>query len=238
MIFSGFARLLLFQPQKLFGNYSRLGNVIQWQSLAVNELFLRPIRWASTKVWDHGTRNYIDICLDAFCLHFRDAIGANNYAVVGDCSAPECLGCYGDNLVMLPRKRFTTSSAPRHSAISATLSLIGITRNSACKLHSDSPPSDDWQQDEEANSCFYRPNDKWTGIRVSKVYHLPVYQGKCIAKVIMLKHPSFRIHHFIVDEAHGIRDTLDIVEAPTVEKAKEIAEWYYKEWLKVNQGSK
>jgi hypothetical protein len=51
---------------------------------------------------------------------------------------------------------------------------------------------------------------------------------------VALKHPSFRITHFIEDKVHSDSHTFDIVEAPTLKKATALAEWYYKEWLKVN----
>jgi len=48
---------------------------------------------------------------------------------------------------------------------------------------------------------------------------------------------SYQISHFIEDEAYDIKDTLDIAEAPTLRKAKQLAGWYYKEWLSVNQNT-
>jgi hypothetical protein len=50
------------------------------------------------------------------------------------------------------------------------------------------------------------------------------------APPLKLPHPFFRISFTPPSEEYAIME----IEAPTLRKAKKLAEWYYSEWLKVN----
>jgi len=106
--------------------------------------------------------------------------------------------------------------------------------SSICESHNVSPPLAEWHKGRSGNDYWYYINCKWTGIIISKIVHLRIYQHRQVIKRIRLKYPSFRILHHVKDEEYDINDVLNIVEAPTLKKAQELAEWYYKEWLAVN----
>ena len=57
------------------------------------------------------------------------------------------------------------------------------------------------------------------------------YQAKSVAKILRLKHPSYEI----IFRPYGYADTIiDLVEAPTLDKAKHLAELCYTEWKSIN----
>ncbi len=77
----------------------------------------------------------------------------------------------------------------------------------------------------DSYDCYrYFANDKWTGLFIVPVRHLWLKP----MKAIVLKEVRYRIS-FCLDDGKGY----DLVDESNIIKAKKIAEWYYKEWLKV-----
>jgi hypothetical protein len=96
-------------------------------------------------------------------------------------------------------------------------------------IHKDSPLLPIWNRTEDG-TYWYNVNGKWTGIFILKVTHLYIAP----TKPINLKFPVYRIlFHPNCDAGKGYH----LVDQPTLAKAKNQAESYYKEWLSVNTGT-
>ena len=195
-------------------------------SFLLCKLFWRPIQRTTAEVWDRTIWN----CLETFRFYFGSAFRTENYAVINCGPASELFRYSRRPLPIQVPKTSSTSCAPRVPTIISILSIRSTSDNPICEVH-DSPPKYDWHTDRAGGQSYYA-NGKWTGMSVSRVRFLFVHQGKCLAKVITLKSPSYHVSHYV--EIAGDRCTHELVEAPTPRKAQTIAEWYYREWLKVN----
>lgn len=67
-----------------------------------------------------------------------------------------------------------------------------------------------------------------TGIHIVKVTRLWL---NIAMPPLKLPHPIFRISFTPSNEDYAVME----IEAPTLRKAKKLAEWYYSEWTKVNR---
>ena len=101
------------------------------------------------------------------------------------------------------------------------------------KSHTISPPSAEWRK-ESNGYWFYYVNNKRVGLWIGKLTSIPIRQHRQVVKYITLPHHIFCIFHLINDAQYDI-GTVEVLEAPSLKQAQYLAEWYYKEWLKVNK---
>lgn len=111
--------------------------------------------------------------------------------------------------------------------MSTRLSNPSVQFNSGGYIHNSSLPST-WYKNLD-DSHWYNRDNQWTGMFIVKLTHL--YVG--IAKPITLQYPIYRISFCPNGDASK---AYDVIDAPTLEKAKKLAEWYYSEWVKVKTG--
>jgi hypothetical protein len=71
-------------------------------------------------------------------------------------------------------------------------------------------------------------NGTWAGLHITKVSRLWISANKFIE----LKHPNYQICFCPNADTSNI---LPLVDEATLSGAKKLAEWYYTEWLRVNQ---
>jgi hypothetical protein len=114
------------------------------------------------------------------------------------------------------------------------LSLPSPLNRPPLELQNSSPPSYTWKAGCAGDDWWYCINDKWVGIRITEIRYLCMLGiSPTPLKMIRLKHPSFRISFTPLNNQYSGKYG-DIIEAPTLAKAKSLAEWYYEEWRKVN----
>lgn len=203
-----------------------IDNNLQWHGKLVGEL-VGPIWGRCIKVWKHTIGN----SLNTLGLNIRETIRTQNNTVPNR-SIPALFYRYYRNWFrFLPKERLATACAPATPAIRLALSCVSHSNNSR-REHFSNLPLYKWYKD--CRGYWYHSNGEWTGIHVDKITTLPIYRARDVAKVMKLNHPSFQVSHFIRNETYDIKDTLNIAEAPTLRKAKVLAEQYYKEWLSIN----
>ena len=90
-----------------------------------------------------------------------------------------------------------------------------------------SPPKITWSLGRAGHDWFGYQNGTWTGLHIDKISRLWVSWDK----VINLNYPSYHISFCPNADTNNI---CHLIEAPTLNKAQKLAEWYYAEWLSVN----
>jgi len=110
--------------------------------------------------------------------------------------------------------------------------VIDFSYRTEVSSHKESPPADGWHRDID-NHYLHYINGKWTGMWIWEFRYIWVIPEKREVRpgVVTFKRPYYRVKH---ETINGGRD---IIEAPTLNKARKLAEWYYSEWLKVNNES-
>jgi hypothetical protein len=113
-------------------------------------------------------------------------------------------------------KPFTT-----YGAIPLPLLCLKNSSTRKSEVHSDSPPSTyNWREVGEMLKLY--KGDEKTGMVVTQISHLPLRH-----KTFKLRHPVFHIIFFVAD--HYVH----LIDLPTLESAKELAESYYTQWVQV-----
>jgi hypothetical protein len=105
----------------------------------------------------------------------------------------------------------------------ATLSNIGSSDTVFTEVSHDCTPSNGWYHDRFGDYLYYK-NKQWTGITIIGLDHLFLVDTQQHYQAIVLKRPCYRISF----------KKQYLIDSPTLKQAKELAEWYYNEWQKVN----
>lgn len=190
---------------------------------------MRPIWRNFVKIWNLIVGNFYDTLYS----YFVKALGTQYNAVVRFSTALLFNGLSRDISGVFFQHRLSASCAPIAPTIYFALPSSSFSGNTSCECHSISPPSDEWRK-EYGDHYSYYVGGKRTGITITPKREIYVHRHRDVAKGLKLKQPTFLITHYVLDEDYDIHDTLNIVQSPTLEKAKHLAEWYYEEWLKVN----
>lgn len=181
------------------------------------------------KIWQFAICNYLCIILS----YYRVAFVAQDYAVIFGFASPFGKGYAWDSKPPNPffRERLkpdilTASGTDTSPTIVPILPQNGFFSSYCGELHN-KPPLYEWRKG-RIDDYWLCSDGKQTGMVINTISRLWLARGKAIN----LKCPSYHITFFVNTDIGDIRQ---IVEAPTLDKAKELAEWYYAEWLKVNQ---
>ena len=167
--------------------------------------------------------------------YFQVAVVAQNCTILNSGSTPQFLRRYR-NSVSLPNgeKFFSTPSTQdpiTPACVYSSLSLLSSKNNSPHKPHN-SPPLITWSLGRAGHDWFGYKNGVWTGLHIDKISSLLITNLQLTDfRVIKLKHPSYHISFSPNAETQNI---CHLVATPTLNEAKELAEWYYAEWLSVN----
>lgn len=189
---------------------------------------MRPIWGSFVKVWNLtiGDFSLFRILLS----YFQKAFFTNNHTIFCFPASALLYGNTNNWAFNFSKERFPAFRTPEPLIIPSTLSLFSLDNNLGCKNHESPPSLSEWREG-RADDYLYYLNDKWTGMAINRITYLWIEPARlpCIPykdKILTLKHPSFRITQ------SSNNSTISIVEAPTLKKAKQLAEWYYKEWVK------
>jgi hypothetical protein len=177
------------------------------------------------KKWQFLIRNYVSSILS----YLRVAFFAQDCTVGNDSSTIKLFGYYGDrissngvHLLFAP----STYNTVKSLLVEPSLPFSGIGDNSPIEIHA-SPPKIIWSLGRAENDWFGYQNGVWTGLHIDRITYLWV----SVRKKINLKKPSYHIS-FCPNADTG--NICDLVDCPTLIEAKNLAEWYYAEWLDVN----
>jgi hypothetical protein len=167
-------------------------------------------------------------CLGSVLSYFPIAFFAHNYTV-SSLLPPLLYGYAGNCMPLLYWNRYdrlAASCTQNSKSIMSILSIVGSPISSTRKLHSNSPPLTEWRKF-AIDDHWYYVNGEWTGIIINTISRLWVSWDKSIN----LKHPSYHISFCPNADTNNI---CHLVEAPTLRKAKKLAEQYYTAWSNVN----
>jgi len=165
--------------------------------------------------------------------HLIKTLFAQNDAVLNFPVPALCYGYAGDSILSSQANIFATHSTPATPSVLFVLPRRGNKDSSTSESHNDSPLLYIWRKDEIGN-YWYAKDSEWTGIRIEKKTYLqfPLLNTHSYsAKVLKLECPTFYV---TFSPRWDTKITIDLTETSTLKKAQELAESYYKEWLKVN----
>ena len=181
------------------------------------------------EVWKRTKRNLTRAILP----YLTETMSTQNHAIVCSPFSPFLDWNAWGRVRPLVECVSSTPSTHGAEAVFPILSKFSIEDSPRRKCHTKSPPLTTWRKD-RAGHLLYYIGDDWTGLEIQKITFLPAYCLLSTVKVLTLKPHSFRIRVSPFDP-EGKRHRCTLVEAPTLAKAKKIAEWYYSEWSQVNQ---
>jgi hypothetical protein len=110
-----------------------------------------------------------------------------------------------------------------------TLDNLSILKAVAIKLrHNGTSPFTGWLPCPNPSDCQYVLDGKYTGIIIQPRWELysPNFFFCPVPTAMKLRHPVYSVYSF--------PEKRIIIESPSFKEAKQLAEWYYNEWLKVN----
>lgn len=156
--------------------------------------------------------------------YFMETLLAQYNAVLSFPIPTLCYGYAGDRVFFCQADVSTTPSTPSSLSVSSILSKTSTVSSSPSKSHVNSPPIYTWVKDPYWWRLF--SDDRDTGIAIDRITKLKISPHQAIK----LNEPSYRIIFSPPDDER----VYHLVEYSSLNKAKKIAEWYYQQWLKVN----
>jgi hypothetical protein len=213
---------------KRFISKTRLINLITWQG--------RILDSSTKKEPECGFRN----CLSTILREFKITLRAYYDAIISVFTPNiyryqwNCVPTYsflGDS-----NNRFPAISAVNTHASTVMLSSVDPHNDSRVKLksrHYCKPPKYNWRKGLINEVGRLYQGEDWTGIWITYLHRL--FIGKLndpnSLRPLKLKHPIYPAHFAINRNPNTI---IQLPESQSLSEAKKLAEWYYKEWLKVN----
>ena len=170
-------------------------------------------------------------CLCSILSYIPIAFRAYNQAIIG-LFTPLCYRYAWDSKPSFSPHNigidtFPTPCTNCAEPVSPVLSVLSFEFSPIREPHSKSVSSYIWQKG-SIDDYWYHSDNKWTGVLINKRVCLQLL-GKI--KPMKLNHPVYAITfcpNADTNQIHHLVDVTHLVEA------KKLAEWYYKEWLKVN----